>query len=275
LNAASPRGSPIQGPRVGVGRTAEVLAWEGDRVLKLFYEGFPEGIAQEEARTTERLHEIGLPVPAVDGVIEEAARAGIVFERIDGPSMLSRLTQFPWPVTRLARVLADLHGSVHRHRMPELPSLQGALERRIREAPGLSAEEKRETRHALGELPIDTVVCHGDFHPDNVLLSSRGPIVIDWTDVHQGHPSADVAKTVLLLRLGEPPEGTRARWLIDRLRRRFQRAYLSRYRGNRTVPESELQAWLLPVAAARLADGIPQERKKLVGMVRSALVKAG
>ncbi|MFQ5918937.1 MAG: phosphotransferase family protein [Thermoplasmata archaeon] len=261
-------------PRVGVGRTAEVLAWEDNRVLKLFYEGFPWQVAEEEARTTERLHELGLPVPRVDGVIEEAARPGIVFERIDGPSMLFRLTRFPWPVTRLARVLADLHGSVHRHRMPELPSLRDALERRIREAPRLSAEEKRATRDALGELPNDSVVCHGDFHPDNVLLSRRGPIVIDWTDVHQGHPSADVAKTVLLLRLGEPPEGTRGRWLIDLLRRRFQRAYLLRYRGTRSVSETALQAWLLPVAAARLADGIPQERKKLVGMVRSGLAEA-
>ncbi len=256
---------------MGVGRTAEILAWGDGLVLKLFYDGFPAGMAVEEARSTVSLGELGLPVPRVDGVIEEGGRPGIVFERIEGPSMLARLTAFPWPVTRLARVLADLQISVHGHRVQGLASLPDALERRIRQAPGLSADEKEGTLEALYRLPKDSIVCHGDFHPDNVLLSPQGPMIIDWTDVHQGHPSADVAKTVLLLRLGEPPEGMRGRWLLERLRRRFQRIYLRRYREVRSVSPEELESWLLPVAAARLADGIPQEQKKLVGIVRAGL----
>ncbi len=272
IRTASPdRGISIQGTRVGVGRTAEILAWGDGRVLKLLFEGLPKRMAEEEARATGRLHELGLPVPQVEGVVEEQGRHGIVFERIQGPSMLSRVTRFPWPVTRMARVLADLHGSIHRHRVPELPPLHATLDRRIREAPGLSVEEKGEARDALRELPDDSAVYHGDFHPGNVLLAPQGPIVIDWIDAHRGHPSADVARTILLLRLGELPEGTKRRWLIDALRRRLQKAYLRRYRMVRGISEIELEAWLLPVAAARLADGIPEERRRLVQMVRERL----
>jgi len=256
-----------------MGRTAEILAWGDGRVLKLLFEGLPKRMAEEEARATGRLHELGLPVPQVEGVVEEQGRHGIIFERIQGPSMLSRLTRFPWPVTRMARVLANLHGSIHRHRVAELPPLRAALDRRIQGAPGLSVEEKGETRDALRELPDDSVVYHGDFHPGNVLLASQGPIVIDWIDAHRGHPSADVARTVLLLRLGELPEGTKRRWLIDALRRRLLKAYLGSYWSARRVSESELDAWLLPVAAARLADGIPQERDRLVRMVQDRLGK--
>ena len=45
------------------------------------------------------------------------------------------------------------------------------------------------------------------------------------------------------------------------------------YRRGRDVPDPEVEAWLLPVAAARLADGIPQERRKLVRIVREGLTR--
>ena len=180
-------GVSIRGSRVGVGRTAEVLAWDGDRVLKLFYEGFPREIAEEEAHATGALYEVGLPVPRVDGVIEEAGRPGIVFERVDGPSMLSRVTRFPWPVTRLARVLADLHESVHRHRMPELPSLRDALSRRIHDAPGLGPEERQAVHNALVDLPrtpssvTATSTRTTSSCPPEVPSSSTGPMSIRVT----------------------------------------------------------------------------------------------
>lgn len=270
----SDRTNPTQGTRVGVGRTAEILAWGDGLVLKLFYEGFPAQLAEQEARVTSGLHEMGLPVPRVDGVTEVEGRWGVLFERVDGPSMLAAVTRRPWPVTRMARLLAELHTEVHGRRDSELPSLHEALAGRIREAPGLDAREEDEALAVLSRLPEDDVVCHGDFHPDNVLISPRGPVIIDWTDAHRGHPVADAAKTSLLLQLGEPPEGTRGRWLINRLRRRFLRTYLNRYHGIRPLPPEEFKAWGLPVAAARLADGIPQERRKLVAMVRATLAKA-
>lgn len=46
-----------------------------------------------------------------------------------------------------------------------------------------------------------------DFHPDNVLLAARGPVIIDWPDATRGQPLADVARTSLLLRLGGLPPG--------------------------------------------------------------------
>ncbi len=38
----------------------------------------------------------------------------------------------------------------------------------------------------------DTVV-HGDFHPGNVLLAERGPVIIDWSDTAITQPFVDVA----------------------------------------------------------------------------------
>jgi len=51
--------------------------------------------------------------------------------------------------------------------------------------------------HHLAQLPIANTVCHGDFHPDNIMLTPTGPIVIDWIDATQGHPAADITAWLL------------------------------------------------------------------------------
>ena len=48
----------------------------------------------------------------------------------------------------------------------------------------------------LHEIPFEGErLLHLDFHPDNVLLSQRGPVVIDWANARAGDPALDVAMT--------------------------------------------------------------------------------
>jgi aminoglycoside phosphotransferase (APT) family kinase protein len=42
-------------------------------------------------------------------------------------------------------------------------------------------------------------VLHLDLHPDNVLMSPRGPVVIDWSNATHGDPDVDIAMTWLIL----------------------------------------------------------------------------
>src|SRR5215470_15143795 len=45
----------------------------------------------------------------------------------------------------------------------------------------------------------DGCVVHLDLHPLNVILASRGPVLIDWTNARRGASAADVAATWLVL----------------------------------------------------------------------------
>src|SRR3546814_7594415 len=63
----------------------------------------------------------------------------------------------------------------------------------------------------LDALPDGDRLCHGDYHPGNVIETAGGPVVIDWPAVTRGHPDADYARTLLLLRLGEPPSSEERR----------------------------------------------------------------
>jgi hypothetical protein len=46
-------------------------------------------------------------------------------------------------------------------------------------------------------------VLHLDLHPGNVMLTSKGPVVIDWSNVRSGPAGADVAMTYLLMASSE------------------------------------------------------------------------
>lgn len=45
----------------------------------------------------------------------------------------------------------------------------------------------------------DGRVLHLDLHPGNVMLTSRGPVVIDWSNARSGAGGADVAMAYILL----------------------------------------------------------------------------
>jgi len=127
---------------------------------------------------------------------------------------------------------------------------------------------KQAALEALAQLPEDTVLCHGDFHPDNIVLSARGPVILDWTDATHGHPLADVARTALLMQHAALPPHMPGRWLIESGRALWFWLYLRRYCQLRSVSPGQVEAWLLPMAAARLSEGIPEEEGRLLRLIK-------
>jgi len=113
------------------------------------------GDPAREAEVMEHARAHGFPVPAVFEVRDDA----LVLELVDGPTMAADLGRRPWRLARHARTLAELHARLH-------------------------------------EIPFEGErLLHLDLHPENVLLSARGPVVIDWTNARAGDPGLDVALT--------------------------------------------------------------------------------
>jgi thiamine kinase-like enzyme len=62
------------------------------------------------------------------------------------------------------------------------------LTRAIRNAPHLGDTLREKALSYLAALPDDKKICHGDFHPGNVLITDKGAIVIDWMTASSGNP---------------------------------------------------------------------------------------
>ena len=267
-----------KGPLTGSGRTADVHAWGDDRILKLFQDWMPAAAIEREFAITRLAREAGLPVPAAEELVEADGRLGIVFERVRGISMLEILETRPWEIFSMSRLLAELHAKMHASLLPpDSYSQRQRIERGIEWAKDLSEKEKQTIFDMLAQLPDGNVVCHGDFHPDNVLMSDHGPVIIDWMTGTRGHPLGDVARTALLFQTGGlPPRVSFAmRLLINSSRRLIYSIYLNRYLQIHSGSRREIDAWRLPLLAARLfeVEDYPKEKKFILERIHAGLVK--
>ncbi|HTZ94285.1 MAG TPA: phosphotransferase [Streptosporangiaceae bacterium] len=157
------------GPLIGAGRAADVYAIGAGRVLRRYRTPFD---VRAEAEMMRYLGKAGFPVPAV----YDADGSDLVMERLDGRDMLAEVSRRPWLVWRHARTLAELHNRLHQIAAPPgWPQVVG---------PG-------------------GAVLHLDLHPGNVMLTSRGPVVIDWSNVRSGPAGADVAMAYLIMASSE------------------------------------------------------------------------
>jgi aminoglycoside phosphotransferase (APT) family kinase protein len=253
-----------KGKLIGHGRTAEVFAWGDHHALKLYYPGWPASEAEAEAQKAKTVYASGAAAPAVYGTIEVEGRYGVIYERLDGPSLINRTTSQFWTVFHSARLQAELHADMHAREVTGLPAQRMSLERKIQAARPLPEALKRVALDTLSKLPTDSVLCHGDFHPDNIILSTRGPVVLDWTDASCGHALADVARTSMIMTMAAVPVDMPGRHLIQLGRALWHFLYMRRYCELRRVSIAQINAWKLPVMAARLSEGIPEEEAPLL-----------
>jgi len=261
------------GPLIARGRTAEVYAWQDGQIIKLFYIWCPPQWVQREIDIGHVIAALPVSAPKLLGDVEIEGRRGIIYERVVGHSMLKLATSKPWLLFRMARLLAELHTGMHRQQGTSLPSLHSSLEYTIQHAESLPADLKEIMLRLLNSLPDGTALCHFDFHPDQVIITSQGPVILDWMTARQGHPLADVARTSLLLKFSQVPgAGNLELAIIDLWRRLFYRSYINHYvELNPGVTMKEIEAWMVPVAAGRLMENISGEQELLLDFIRTHL----
>lgn len=244
------------GEFVASGRTSEVFAYGTDSVVKVPRPGVPEEWSAYEARLTDAVRSRGVAAAEVRGLVEVDGRQAIVFERLDGLSMWQHMLDKPQDAPALARDLVAIHRDILRSGLPGgMPDLVQRMSGKVQIVAQLSNDERAEAVRMVDGLPRGAALLHGDLHPGNVLMSSRGPVVIDWFDSAIGHPVADVVRTSLLLRASD--SGTPLPHLPSASSGLLQQVldnYLDGFREVLGQEESRLKVWEATVAASRMAE---------------------
>jgi thiamine kinase-like enzyme len=260
---------------IGKGRTADVFEWDESKVLKLFHKNYSEKYVQYEYNISKYLQEKLSFIPKVYDLVEYQERQGIVFEKIEGISLLEYLMKNPFKLFNEMKQFAKIHAEIHKCEFKGNVAQKEFLLNDINRTKDLDEKTKKKILKSLASLPTDDTLCHRDFHPDNVFYTSRGLIVIDWITATVGAPAGDVARTYYILRHAKPI-GKLSIW--DKIKvKLFQtfisRQYLKNYLKHSKLTMKQINEWELVTIAGRLAENIPHEKSYILTRIKKLLSK--
>jgi aminoglycoside phosphotransferase (APT) family kinase protein len=220
----------------------------------------------------------GYPAPKVLTVLApgEALRSPVqVMARAPGVPLIAAARGGKF--TELLGQMGAAHAELHRLGSPPADAHPGKvpdkwlwLARHLAESGGCEqlAAPLREVELARDRLYVaDPVLCHGDFHPGNVLATPGGPglHVVDWTGVGVGDRHGDIAWTLLWFEIAAVAAPQRAsRVLMRVMRRRLARAYLNGYQPALPVDRERTRLWR-PVALLRIWSAAEASQRGFFG----------
>ncbi|MGG1152644.1 aminoglycoside phosphotransferase family protein [Bacillus wiedmannii] len=232
------------GNPIAKGNTAEIYLYD-TKVVKLFNEYLPDTESMNEAKKQKYAYSCGLPVPNVFEVTMIHNRLAIIMEYVKGDSigdlLLNNLNEAEYYINICANEQKKIHAiRVNTDEMGE------RLERQIKSVYKLDEKQKESILNKLHSIKFDSRLCHGDFHPFNLILSEKNASIIDWVDACSGDIRADVFRTYLLY----------AQSYIE-----LAEMYLQIYCRNTDLTRDEIFQWAPIMIAARFSEKVSSQNE--------------
>ncbi len=248
--------------RIGFGRTAEFFEISNEKVVKLFYPEFSSEMAQNEYSINNSLAKKLPSIPKVYELVKIEDRNGIIFERIAGDTLSHYLLNNPLQIMRTVKRFASLHRKVNN---VELENIGNNDQKDKIKRSKILNETERDILISFLDKTKSNNLCHGDYHPENVMISENDSMrIIDWVTAFTGNPLLDIARTYYLLRYGQSPEKKSIiKHLLERI---FKLIFSKRYLKKRLISHDDKKLFpyfYFVIQVTRLEDNILIENVKI------------
>ena len=230
---------------------------DGDKVSKVFALSYNKSDVLYEALNTARVEDTGLDIPKLLSVSVDDGQWVITSEYAKGSTLEELLKAHPENTDSYIEAMVDFQISFNKRSNPLLLSLKDKLNRQIKEL-NVDDHIKYELESRLEELPTHNKLCHGDYCPENIIVTTdknnkiTGITAVDWVHATKGNASADVANTYLTLKLSDEK-------LADK--------YIKLFCEKTATDMKYVNKWMPIVAAARLTRKKPDEKAMLESMI--------
>lgn len=173
---------------IAKGNTADVFEYGEGKVCKLFKNGYDEAAVDREILNTKVMNKTSVKTPRFLEKVQIEGRTGVIYSKVTGPTLLTELKNEMTP-EKFACILQEmsvLQKQLHTHESTECISYKEFL--------SYFGYDK------LDQLPDGNTICHGDFHPDNIIRTPDNDLVlIDFMNVCHGPKEYDIARTYVLI----------------------------------------------------------------------------
>lgn len=179
------------------GNTAEVFEYGNERVCKLFFEGYPDEYVALEFQNAREMYKNRIRISKPFQMITMENRKGIIYERIEGKTLLNIMMENETSLDKLLNIFVNLQLDILAHHTKNVLSYKEYLIAILKN----KKINNQAIFNAINALPDDDCLLHGDLHPNNILVMSDGtPVVIDFMNVCRGPALYDIARTYFLIK---------------------------------------------------------------------------
>lgn len=233
-------------------RPTKTIYRDGDKLIKLFDENYSKADILNEALNQARVEEsTDLLVPKLLQVSTINGKWAIVSEFVEGKTLKELMQENPDKIDEYLDLFVDIQLEVLSKKVPLLTMTCDKFKRKLNNCGNIDESTRFELMHRLEGMKRHTKLCHGDFNPSNIIITSdKKHYIIDWSHATQGNASADCAKTFLIFSLNA--------------KREFAEKYLDLFAKKSGIEKSNLLRWIPIVAAAQLEKCNSKEREMLL-----------
>ena len=256
------------------GGQSDIYAFGEGRVLRVARRERDYDRLRYEFRVYAYLGQRQAPVPRAFDLLDADGAPAISMERISGATMMDRIRKNPLGAKKVARELARLHAGILQFGAdPPIYDCKETARFCVSRSDLLPEGAKACILSVVDQLPEGRNLCHGDFHPGNIIRMNDKDVIIDWSAASRGDFHADVAHTYLLLKnvARVPHIGRIMHALQKRIGSAVASTYLQSMGREMRVDVGLLSRWLLVKAAERTYYGLPSEKARLVQFITDCL----
>lgn len=213
------------------------------------HEGYPREAVEREFLNAKAIHDLDFAKPKAYEIVSRNSRMGIVYDKLQGES-LQEWTIRTRDVRGCAEFMSSLHQRILINRATDVPSYKEFLGYCIESAFAEDSKKREDGLWLLAQLEEGDILCHGDFHPGNILISEGNAMVLDFMNVCHGPAMYDVARTVYLVQYTPVPPIAEDREVLLQLKKMLADCYLLQMHITREM----IQDYLAVILMARVGE---------------------
>lgn len=232
-------------------RTDKTVYKDGGNAIKIFNNNYSKSDILNEALNLARAWETGLNVPELLEVTKIDGKPAIITKFIPGKTLAQLLEENPEKIDEYINMFIGVQKQIFSKNARSFVGQKEKMRFEISES-GLNAELKRTLCEKLEKMPKDNRLCHGDFNPENIVITNGGePYILDWPHAVRGNEAADAAWSYLLFLMSGNTGA--AKTYLDLLGGNAETSYIKQY---------------IPIAAAaHLVQSNARERGFLIDFI--------
>jgi thiamine kinase-like enzyme len=252
---------------IGRGATSDVFLLGDYEVLKLFKPEYTKEAVDYEANIAYEINRLEITAPKMFNVIKVNNRFGIIYEYIKGSLLFDELLR-KRNTKEIVKELVKKQIEINSKISERLPKQSARFEDQINKT-DLDKDTKERIIDFVNKVPKENCVCHGDYHVGNIMRVNNELVILDWMNSYSGNKETDLIRSILMF---ESPYISIKLNMIQKvifkiLKRKIARIYKKEI--SKSVKIRNYKSWLVVVAAVRLSDNVPNEKKWLKRIIRN------